>query len=436
MSRRRFPLWTLFGVVVVVALVVGSGVFSSAPPTAAARAAAIESVVRCPTCEDLSVAQSSAPTAVAVRASVARQIAAGRTDQQIEAYLVDRYGSSIVLDPPASGWTLLVWLIPLLGGLVATAVVVTVLVRRRNATEGGADRSGPEPTDPRQAEERRRFLTQSLADADAEYLAGDLSDRDYLSLRQRDLARLAALGPAPVTSGPVPVTAGPRAGSGALALDDRRTLAASTDTAADPEGNGPNPDPEVSAPPRRRLRRSTWFLVAGCTCIAAALVVAVLTFAGSRQPGQSITGSFAETSQQQVAEDLTQAATDENGGQLAEAATLYRTVLATHPDNEVATAQLGWLEVETGQDSKSTSLIADGTAGLRRAVRLNPHDYAAHLYLGTTLLIQDDDAAGAVAQYQQFLADGPPASLVSQAASEIRNAYSQTGQSPPAAVAG
>jgi hypothetical protein len=67
---------------------------------------------------------------------------------------------------------------------------------------------------------------------------------------------------------------------------------------------------------------------------------------------------------------------------------------------------------------------------------LSPHDYAAHLYLGTTLLTEDDDASAAVVQYQEFLADGPPASLVTQAAPEIRNAYSQVGRTPPPAVAG
>jgi len=108
MKRPRFGLWTLLGAVLVVALVLGSGILSSSPPTAAQRAAAIESVVRCPTCEDLSVAQSTAPTAVAVRAAVTQQIAEGRSDQQVEAYLVDRYGSAIVLDPPARGWSLLV----------------------------------------------------------------------------------------------------------------------------------------------------------------------------------------------------------------------------------------------------------------------------------------------------------------------------------------
>ena len=40
MTPRRFPLWTALGVVLVVALIVGSGVLSSSPPTAAQRSKA------------------------------------------------------------------------------------------------------------------------------------------------------------------------------------------------------------------------------------------------------------------------------------------------------------------------------------------------------------------------------------------------------------
>ncbi|HEX3979748.1 MAG TPA: cytochrome c-type biogenesis protein CcmH, partial [Acidimicrobiales bacterium] len=211
MTARRFPLWTILGVVLVVALVLG-GVLHSSSPGPAQRAAAIESVVRCPSCEDLSVAQSTAPTAVAVRAAVTELIAEGRTDQQIRDYLVDRYGASIELDPPASGWSLLVWLLPLLAGLVGVTALAVVFVRRRRLAGGDPGtrhRGAASPLTPEAAEERRQFLTRSLADADAEYLAGDLSDQDYLALRQRDLVRLAALD--------APVGAGPSAGGDPLA---------------------------------------------------------------------------------------------------------------------------------------------------------------------------------------------------------------------------
>jgi tetratricopeptide (TPR) repeat protein len=206
-------------------------------------------------------------------------------------------------------------------------------------------------------------------------------------------------------------------------------------------GVAPAPDPEAAgstapaARHRRRPRRSTWFLVVGCLCLGSALVVAVATFASDRQPGQSATGTFAQTEAQQTGASLAQAATDENQGQVGEAAQLYQSVLHQHPDNEVALAQLGWLEFETGRQGNSASLMADARAKLVRAVRLNPGDYAARLYLGTLLLQRDADATGAVVQYRQFLADRPPTSLVAQAGPEIRSAFQQAGLPVPASMA-
>jgi cytochrome c-type biogenesis protein CcmH/NrfG len=97
-------------------------------------------------------------------------------------------------------------------------------------------------------------------------------------------------------------------------------------------------------------------------------------------------------------------------------------------------AQLGWLEFRIGQQGDSTSLIADARAKLNKAEALDPDDYAVHLYLGTVLLEQDANAAGAVGQFNLFLADSPPAAVVSQAASTIRNAFTQAGQPVPAGV--
>jgi cytochrome c-type biogenesis protein CcmH len=436
--HRRFPLWTVLGVVLVVALVVGSGVLTSSPPSPAERALSIESVVRCPTCEDLSVAQSTAPTAVAVRGAITQLIAEGRTDQQIQAYLTARYGSSIELDPPASGWSLLVWLLPLAGGLVAATVLAVVLVRRRRLSPGDpgdGSRTGGAPLTPAAVEERREFLTRSLADADAEYLAGDLSDQDYLALRQRDMVRLAAL--------PVPTGAGRPGGAPALAATVGERAAASGVSVLD----GPAPtstrspadapaDTPADAPPRRHSRRSGWFLGGALVAFAAALILAVSLFATNRQPGQSITGSFAESQQQQIEESLAQAATDEDQGQAAKAAQLYQSVLDDHPDNEVALAQLGWLEYQSGVHGKSAVLIADSRTKLQRAIRLDPGDYAARLYYGTVLLQQDDDPTGAVTQYRRFLADGPPSALVVQASPEIRAAFEAAGLVVPSGVSG
>jgi cytochrome c-type biogenesis protein CcmH len=431
-SRRLVPLWTILGVVLIVALLIGSGAFSSSPPTNAQRAAAIESIIRCPSCEDLTVAVSSAPTAVTVRSTVTHLVDQGWTDAQIKEYLVDRYGSAIVLDPPTSGWSALVWALPIAVGLAAVTGLIVVLGRRRrrDGSELDADVRGA-PLDPAVLEDRRRFLVQSLSDADAEFLAGDLSDADYLSLRQRDLGRLAALGPARAsdTSPSIAATASPSMATASPSV----ATATATLTRADLR-----PEPGAAAgeriEPKRRPGRNAWFLAAAVGCFAVALIVAVPLFTSTRLPGQTATGSLSLSASQQLVRTLDQAAAVENQGNLELATQLYQSVLSAHPDNEVAMAQLGWLEFRIGQQGDSTSLIADAQAKLNKAEALDPDDYAVHLYLGTVLLEQDANAAGAVGQFNLFLADSPPAAVVSQAASTIRNAFNQAGQPVPAGV--
>jgi cytochrome c-type biogenesis protein CcmH len=415
-KRRAFPWWTALGLVLVAALIFGSGVLSGSAPTPAQRASAIESDLRCPSCEDLSVAQSSAPTAVTVRATVNEMVAGGRTDQQIESYLVSRYGASIVLDPPDHGVTVLVWLLPVLGGLAAATGLAVVMVRRRTVGPDPDDAVDPSRLDDRTMDDRRRFLDRSLADADAEYLAGDLSDKDYLALRRRDMGRLAVLDR----------RAAPTAGGVAVADPPMVTAGPSTDRSGDRDGRS-------RIPPGRGGRR--WLLAGAVAAFGAALILAVSLFATNRLPGQTATGSINLNQSQQVEETLTQAATSQNQGKLAQAAQLYQSVLDAQPNNEVALAQLGWLEFETGQQSDDRSVINNGLAKLDRAVTLNPGDYAVRLYLGTVQLQYNDNAAAAVAQYRRFLADGPPSTLVDQAAPEIRNAFQQAGLAVPTPVA-
>jgi cytochrome c-type biogenesis protein CcmH len=437
---RKFPLWSVLAVVLVVALVVGSGVLRAAPPSAAQRAAAIESVVRCPSCEDLSVATSSAPTALTVRSTVRQLIAEGRTDQQVKDYLVARYGPAIVLEPPASGWSLLVWLLPLLGGLVATAAVATVLVRRRHAVDAGpAGGDGTEPLDGVALEERRRFLRLSLADADAEYLAGDLSDKDYLALRHRDMLRLAALelrttevnGADAVSPTRDVIVADPPVGAGG-STPAGRSGATGDRAPAGPAGREATPASRRG----RRSRRSRWYLGGAVAAFGAALVVGVSLFATNRLPGQTPTGSVSLTQDQLVAQSLTRAAALENQGQAGQAAQLYQSVLDGHPSNEVALAQLGWLEYQTGRSGGSASLIGDARAKLNRAVQLAPGDFAARLYLGTVLWQRDGNAVAAAEQYRRFLADGPPPAIVDQAAPLVRQVYQAVGLPVPPQVAG
>ncbi len=130
------PLWVRVAlplVVLAVALVFGSGLFGTAPQTEAQRSAAIEAGVRCPSCTDLSVAQSNATTAIAVRHQIESMVAQGRSSGDIDQVLVSEYGQTILLVPPDAGGVPLIWIIPLVAGAGALVGVSVVFWRRSRA---------------------------------------------------------------------------------------------------------------------------------------------------------------------------------------------------------------------------------------------------------------------------------------------------------------
>jgi cytochrome c-type biogenesis protein CcmH len=130
--RRPRPLLGLavLALVLAGALAIGGGLFSSTPPTEAQRAAAIDAQLRCPSCIDATVADSSASAAVAVRHEVAQLVSEGKTSSQIDADLVGRYGSSILLRPPTSGLAAAVWVVPAVAGVAAVVALVVLFWRR------------------------------------------------------------------------------------------------------------------------------------------------------------------------------------------------------------------------------------------------------------------------------------------------------------------
>jgi cytochrome c-type biogenesis protein CcmH len=143
--------WAVLAVVLVVALVIGSGTRSRAE-TASQRVDRIARDVRCPSCSGLSVAESDAPTAVAVRQLITDRVKAGRSDSSIETELEHSYGSGILLRPPASGVAVVVWVVPLVAGAAGVVTLVVVFRRRRLGT-------GPAPP---VSEEDRALVEQAL----------------------------------------------------------------------------------------------------------------------------------------------------------------------------------------------------------------------------------------------------------------------------------
>jgi cytochrome c-type biogenesis protein CcmH len=120
-----FRLWCLaFLCVLALALV-------AAPSTASTqgRIDHLETLVKCPACDDLSVAQSNATSALAVREDITRRVRAGESDNKILTSLEATYGTSILLSPSTSGLGSLLWLVPIL--VIAALLVAGVRLARR-----------------------------------------------------------------------------------------------------------------------------------------------------------------------------------------------------------------------------------------------------------------------------------------------------------------
>lgn len=96
-------------------VVIGLGTTRAAPT---GREEALGQRLRCPICKSVSIAESPSETASQMRRIVAEQVDAGRSDQEIISYFQARYGKWVLLDPPAAGQTLWLWV------LVAAAVAV------------------------------------------------------------------------------------------------------------------------------------------------------------------------------------------------------------------------------------------------------------------------------------------------------------------------
>lgn len=120
--RRRTGAWVAVAVVVVALL--GFGMFDGSEPSPDQRARRLESVIRCPECRGQSVAQSEAPSAKGVKTVIRDLIDSGRSDEEIRDHLVASYGKEILLEPGGSGFSSLVWAIPVVVVLVAIAGLV------------------------------------------------------------------------------------------------------------------------------------------------------------------------------------------------------------------------------------------------------------------------------------------------------------------------
>lgn len=121
--------------------------------------------LNCPTCAGISLSDCRTQTCAQWKDQIGDLLAQGMTKQEVLDYFVTQYGSQVLQEPPKSGFTLGLWLIPVIA-VLAGGVWLFYLIR-------GWTKEEPAPV----------TVAASTKPATSE----DTHSDDYLSLVEKDL---------------------------------------------------------------------------------------------------------------------------------------------------------------------------------------------------------------------------------------------------------
>ena len=150
---RRAPIW----VCIVAALTLALGMLFTGLASAQsgetgvaydeAKAQEIDRMLMCPVCPAQTIDQTEVPLAKQMRAQVRELLASGVTRDEVLAWFSapERYGPSVLAEPPRSGFYLIAWIVP---GVVVVAALAGGLLtlRAMRGRRGDADEH-PGPSD-------------------------------------------------------------------------------------------------------------------------------------------------------------------------------------------------------------------------------------------------------------------------------------------------
>jgi cytochrome c-type biogenesis protein CcmH len=100
-------------------------------PVVAKREVELAKQLRCLVCQNETIADSRAALAVDLRNKLREQMAAGKTDAEIVAFMTERYGDFVLYRPPLKATTVLLWAGPFM--LLALGILIGWRVVRARA---------------------------------------------------------------------------------------------------------------------------------------------------------------------------------------------------------------------------------------------------------------------------------------------------------------
>ncbi len=86
--------------------------------------------LRCLVCQNQNLADSNAELAKDLRSETHSMIKAGKTDEEIVTFMVNRYGDFVLYRPPVKSTTFLLWFGPLMLAALG-AIILLIQIRRR-----------------------------------------------------------------------------------------------------------------------------------------------------------------------------------------------------------------------------------------------------------------------------------------------------------------
>ena len=91
----------------------------------------ISGELMCPVCEGQSVAESNAQLARDMRAIIKTKLLEGNTKEEIIDYFISSYGETILASPPPRGFSVILWLLPVLSVLIGGAIILRTVYSYR-----------------------------------------------------------------------------------------------------------------------------------------------------------------------------------------------------------------------------------------------------------------------------------------------------------------
>ncbi|AGF75556.1 cytochrome c-type biogenesis protein [Bartonella vinsonii] len=123
---KNLLLWTLFFLIMIFPLQLVIAVEPDEilkDTVLESRARDISSHLRCPVCQNQSIDDSESSLACDLRFLIRERLKMGHTNQQVIDFLVERYGTFILLKPPFNKATWFLWLSPLVILIIGASII-------------------------------------------------------------------------------------------------------------------------------------------------------------------------------------------------------------------------------------------------------------------------------------------------------------------------